>query len=91
MIKTKALLVLGAVGFIAAAQAASVDIYKNSTTDLNTRFNPGTLEVGNQVVLAGTNRFLTTFSFEWWGTNTASASTFAGNIQADVRFYLNNG
>ena len=91
MIKTKALLVLGAVGFIFTAQAAEQVIYNNSTTDLHTRFNPGTLEVGNQIVLGGTNRFLTTFSFEWWGTNTASASTFAGNIQADVRLYLNNG
>ena len=72
--------------------SASV-IYNNSTNDLMTRFNPGTLEVGNQIILAGTERYLTNFSFEFWGTNTASPANiaFAGNVEVQVRFYLNDG
>jgi hypothetical protein len=41
--------------------------------------------------LAGTERFLTSFSFEYWGANTLSTTTFAGDVQARVRFYENAG
>ena len=78
----------------AAAGSAQTVIFNNSTNDLSIRFNPGTTEVGNEILLApGTPRFLTTFSFEFWGTNTASPgnSSFAGPVTAEVRFYENNG
>jgi hypothetical protein len=69
---------------------AQTTIYNNSTNDLLIQFNPGTTEVGNEIVLAGTDRFLTGFSFEYWGSST-KPSAFAGHIMAEVRFYLNNG
>jgi hypothetical protein len=41
----------------------------------------------------GTPRYLTDFSFELWGTNTASPGneSFAGPVRAELRFYVNNG
>ena len=70
---------------------AQVFIYNNSTNDLSTRFSPGTLEVGDEITLAGTERYLQSFSFEYWGTNTANPTAFAGAIQAEVKIYLNDG
>jgi len=78
----------------AASLSAQTVIFNNSTNDLLARFNPGTTEVGNEILLApGTPRFLTTFSFEFWGTNTASPNntSFAGPVTAQIRFYENNG
>jgi hypothetical protein len=66
-------------------------IFDNSANDLVTRFNPGTFEVGDEIALAGTERYLTTFSFEYWGANSLTPATFAGTITADVRFYMNDG
>jgi len=65
-------------------------IYNNSTNDLAIRFNPGASQVGNEVILAGTERYLTAFSFEYWGLS-SNPNSFAGQITAEVRFYLNNG
>ena len=56
------------------------------------RFNPFNFEVGNEIILANpgwVGAFITGFTFEYWGT--ASGSTFAGPVQVDVRFYLNDG
>jgi hypothetical protein len=66
-------------------------IYANTNNDLNLRFNPGTYQVGNEINVLGGFPHLTGFSFEYWGTNTASPTSFAGSIQAEVRFYLNDG
>jgi hypothetical protein len=68
-------------------------IFDNSQNDLLTRFNPGTVEVGDQVILAGTERYLTEFRLEYWGTNALDPLNLAfdGNVQARVRFYLNDG
>jgi hypothetical protein len=74
--------------------SAQTVIFNNTTNDLITRFNPGTTQVGNEILLApGTPRFLTDFSFEFWGTNTASPGnvSFAGPVTAELRFYVNNG
>ena len=76
------------------AWSVSADtIFDNSVNDLRTRFNPGTYEVGDQILLAGNARYLTNFSFEYWGTNTAAAGNplFTGLVQARVRFYKNDG
>lgn len=76
------------------ALSAQTVIYNNTTNDLMARFNPGTTQVGNEILLApGTPRFLTDFSFELWGTNTASPGneSFAGPVRAELRFYVNNG
>ena len=77
--------------FLIPAPAAT--IYDNSVNDLVTRFSPGPLEIGDEVILAGTERFLTKFSFEYYGTNTASGGNppFGGTVMAQVRFYLNDG
>src|SRR5438445_11555785 len=80
-----------AVAIVAAPRLFADQIYNNSTNDLLTRFNPGTLEVGDEIILASSARYLTNFSFEFWGTNTANPSAFSGSVTATVRFYLNDG
>ena len=70
--------------------AAQTTIYNNSVNDLAIRFNPGTSEIGNEIVLGGTDRYLQQFSFEWWGLS-SNPNSFAGQVQARVEFYLNNG
>lgn len=66
-------------------------IYNNTTNDLETRFDCLTLEVGDEIVFEpGTERLLTNFTFEFWGTASPGPS-FAGSVNAEVRFYLNDG
>lgn len=65
-------------------------IYSNTTNDLSMRFNTGLAEVGDEVTLESTG-FLTSFSLEYWAENSASSSAFAGNVEARVRLYRNNG
>ncbi|MBN2505822.1 MAG: HYR domain-containing protein [Verrucomicrobia bacterium] len=65
-------------------------IYDNATNDLSYCFNPGTTEVGDEIVLEGAARHLTQFVFEYWGVNTTQPE-FAGAVQARVRFYANDG
>jgi hypothetical protein len=77
-------------GLVIPASGATT-IFNNSTNDLVKRFDPGTTQVGDQIVLAGVDRMLTMFSFEYWGTNTASPSAFTGPVKAEVRFYKNDG
>lgn len=66
-------------------------IYDNSKNDLLTRFDPGELEVGDEIQLAGSARYLTNFAFEFWAENANSSGLFAGDVQARVRFYENDG
>ena len=87
-------LVIGLVGAaLTSPLEAATTIFGNSVTDLEVRFDPGALEVGDQIVLAGTERYLTYFDFEYWGVNTLDpgGATFAGAVEARVRFYLNDG
>ncbi len=86
-----ALTLLGAA--LPVAAASDQIIFDNSTNDLVARFNPGTTEVGDQIVLDGTARYLTDFRFEYWGVNALSPGgpSFDGSVQARVRFYLNDG
>ncbi len=65
-------------------------VYDNSANDLLVRFDPGPLEVGNEIVLAEPIIRLSEFSFEWWGTN-SGGGPFAGNVQVQLRFYMNDG
>jgi hypothetical protein len=85
------LLVVGMMGVGVCASLPAATIFDNSVNDLATRFNPGTTEVGDEILLAGTDRYLTDFSFEYWGANTSHPATFSGAIQARVQFYQNNG
>ncbi len=65
-------------------------VFDNSVNDSMVRFNPGTNEVGDEIILDGAARYLTSFIFEYWGTNSSQAD-FEGTIQARVRFYGHDG
>ena len=94
LLKKNVLLVAGAlVMSLSLPLRAQTVIYNNSVNDQLYRFNPGTTEIGDEILLANTERYLTLFSFEFWGTNTADPSntSFAGAVQARVRFYQNDG
>ena len=83
------LLAIAAFNVLLTTHAAT--IYDNSVNDLLTRFSPGTAKVGDEIQLAGTERYLTRFDFEYWGNNTANPFGFTGSLQAQVKFYLNDG
>jgi hypothetical protein len=83
---TLPLLLAGLLGVTANAAT----IYDNTQNDQSIRFFPGSLEVGNQITFAGTERLLTQFSFEYFGLS-STPGVFAGDVQARVRFYLNDG
>ena len=76
---------------VATASRAGADtIYDNSKNDLLTRFNPGNLEVGDEIVLAGSARYLTNFAFEFWAENPSSPDLFSGDVQARVKMTVRN-
>ena len=89
--KTIFLLAVGALWMGIGAPLRAAIIFNNSTNDLVTRFDPSTSEVGDEIILGGPERYLTSFSFEFWGTNSTGSPSFAGSVQARVRFYQNNG
>jgi autotransporter-associated beta strand protein len=67
-------------------------VYDNSVNDLSTRFDTGTNEVGNEILLAGEERYLQGFSYEFWSTNLTDSSLFEGtNVTVRLRFYANDG
>lgn len=74
-----------------ARQSVATVIYNNSTNDLQTRFAYSGNELGDEIVLAGTDRYLTNFSFEFFGTNLLGGLSYGGAPQARVKFYLNDG
>jgi hypothetical protein len=90
-LKRQCRLIVGALWMGLALPLPAAVIFNNSTNDLVTRFTAGTNEVGDEILLAGTERYLTNFSFEFWGTNTANPAAFTGPVDARVRFYRNNG
>src|SRR5439155_21249509 len=49
------------------AVAERARVYDNSVNDLLFRFDPGTLEVGDEIILSGPAEELAEFSFEFWG------------------------
>ena len=82
----KKLIVFGILCASLVRPAAADIIFDNSLNDSNIRFNPGRLEIGDEVWLAGQQRYLTNFAFEYWGTNSAGAGNplFSGSVQALV-------
>ncbi len=92
-LKNQLCLTVGALWLATSLPLAADVIYDNTVNDLHLRFNPGHNEVGDEIVLSGTQRYLTSFSFEYWGTNTLSPGniSFSGAVQARVIFYENNG
>jgi hypothetical protein len=83
--------ILGGLVSVWALPTFPATIFDNSAHDLLTRFDPGTYEVGDEIILSGDERYLATFSFEFWGINSANPFAFAGDVQARVRFYENTG
>ncbi len=72
------------------AGVVPVLVYDNWTNDLGSTLTVGAEEVGNQITLAGTERYATRFAVQYWGRNTLEAA-FAGPVSAEVRFYANDG
>ena len=85
------LLGLGALWLGFTLPLGALTLFDNSVNDLLTRFDPGTYEVGDEILLASADTYLTNFSFEFWGTNTASPTSFSGDVEARVRIYEMNG
>jgi hypothetical protein len=90
-VKASASLVIGLLWVGSVLPVRATTIYDNSINDLVHRFNPSTVEVGDEILLASTERYLTNFSFEFWGENAVHSNSFSGTITARVRFYENNG
>lgn len=69
-----------------ALQTARADlVFDNSTNDLLLNFNPGANEVGDEILLQGQARYVSSFIFQYYGDN------FSGDELARVRFYVNDG
>lgn len=84
---------LAAAALVAGLNAPAVLVYDNSAagSDLGQRFDPGLLETGDEILLAGSERFLTGFAFEYWALNNGTTSGVFSGIDARIRFYLNDG
>ena len=67
---TRLKLCLGLASLLSLSALAQAPIYDNSVNDKKFRFNPGTLQVGDEIIVAGgAGQYLTKFSFEFYGTN----------------------
>jgi hypothetical protein len=73
-----------------AAGAVVSVAYDNSQSDLGERFDPGELEVGDEIVLTGPVEHVGQFSLGFWGFGT-NAGGFTGAVRARLRFYRNDG
>lgn len=74
------------VGCMSAFAQSSITAYNNTTNDLRVRFNPGTAEVGDQIILSPLQATkVTAFSFQYWLTGAT------GSEKAQVKFYANDG
>jgi len=84
-----AALLLGSTLLLFAAShagAAPAIVYDNSNgTLIDSQFNPGQFEFGDQIALGGTNRVVTAFQFAY------QLVGGDGNETATVRFYNNDG
>jgi hypothetical protein len=69
---------------LTAAIANAAVVYENSTSN-HGRLNTGALEIGDQIILGGTDRNLTQFRFQFY----TSAALGGATEQARVRFYNN--
>jgi hypothetical protein len=77
--------ILAAVAISVGGGVGAEIVYNNSTNDLYTRFNPGQAEVGDEIILSGSSRTITTFVLQYWAVGLGGGET------ARVRFYANNG
>ena len=70
--------------------ASEAVVYDNLTNGAPQTFDTGGLELGDEIVPDGTNRFPSRFAVEYWATN-SSSSSLVGTVTARVRFYANDG
>ncbi|HWI59787.1 MAG TPA: hypothetical protein VNZ22_21340, partial [Bacillota bacterium] len=93
MSKTGGLLI-GGLCVAGTLPLSAASLYDNSGS-LLAPVEPGTYEIGDQIVLTGGDLFtLSGFSFQYWGTsanNTSFTGLDANGVQVQVSFYLNNG
>jgi hypothetical protein len=84
--KPALLAVLALLAWLPSAQAAFTTglVYDNSVNYRGAWLYSG-YELGDQITLAGTDRYLVGFGFEYYGLNLSSSA------QARVRFYANDG
>ena len=60
-------------------------VYNNSTDPTPVPFRPGTIEVGDEIILGGSGRTLTNFTFQY------SGFSFSGTEKMQFRIYENDG
>lgn len=84
---------LAAIALGVGVNAPAATIYDNTaaTSDLGSRHDPGVLEIGDEILLGGPERYLTSFAFEFWALNNGTTSGSFNGIDVRVRFYLNEG
>ncbi len=76
---------------VAEAGVSKSLIYDGLVTELYQAVDASRGEVGSEITLTGTNRFLSAFSFEYFGGSGPGQEAFAGEVDAEVRFYANDG
>ena len=80
--KCFALVVLG---FALNSQASYIYSNTNSLSDLNQRlYASDNVWFGDEVILAGSDRYMVAFDFEYWATNTSG-------LTVDIQLLLNDG
>jgi hypothetical protein len=73
-------------------------VYNNSTNDVLKNFYTGTDKVGDQIILGGTDRLMTKFTFDYWATNnqagvggTFGTNGLAGTVSVTLALLKNDG
>src|SRR5689334_4312896 len=80
--------------FAVCARINAGVIYQNNVFPTGNSYEPGTTEVGDEIGLSLTDpsRYLQTFSFEYFGTNTADPTftSFSQTVTVELKLYLND-
>lgn len=80
--------VLLAAGIFAGALTQTVRadlVYANTNNQTSFIQNTLTYETGDEIILAGSSRLATNFTFQFWSSGISSSTT------VEIRFYLNDG
>src|SRR5215212_10279395 len=85
----KTLLVTAALSLAAASASAATMVYNNGVSYSGFYLNPGTSEVGDEILLGAGPRIASSFQFEYYKLNFHAGGVT--NEQFQIRFYLNNG
>lgn len=83
-LKFTSLCALAAAAWFHPTSVKAEVVYNNSTI-LTGSFNPGIIEVGDEITLAGLGRTITNFTLQYSGVS------FSGSEQLRLRFYANDG